>query len=203
MQVNGFVVVRIPTMNFLVPGRDVVPCVNGIYYAGVDRNRWADVMDDDYYEGKLPRNVKSDLARLKRNDFSGIDLCQDIAVASRLLTYSNRSSLRNELIVIRSPSLAALKGCVETELAVEWVGFDVFALGEWSLISHGIFLHPDKYPDWRVQLNCHGLFNDPSLTSPYSLAYEEAVARGYSEPIAPKSSGLGILSVEIGRVRLN
>jgi len=203
MQINGFLVVRLPAMNFLVPGRDVVPSINGVYYAGVDRNRWADVMDMEYYEGRIPRNIKKDVSLLKSTDFTGLDLCRDATVASRLLTYSNRSAIRNELIVVRSQSLAATKGYVEIEASVEWIGFDYFALGEWSLISHGLFVYPDEYPEWRTRINRFGLFDDPSLLTAYSLAYEQAAARQHSEPTAPKSSGLDIISMEIGRVRFH
>jgi hypothetical protein len=72
MIINGFVVVRLPHLNYLVPGRDVIPCIDGLYYAGVDRQRWIDLFDEDYYAKRLPSKMVREASILKtsENDFS-------------------------------------------------------------------------------------------------------------------------------------
>jgi hypothetical protein len=203
MTINGLVVVRLPHLNYLVPERDTVPCIDGIYYTGIDRQRWADVFDEDFYAKSIPEEIAgmARIVRAKPSDFTGIDLCQDLTVASRLLAYSNRKATRNELIAVRSPSLKDIKGEVDLGLNVEWVGFDFLALGEWSLILGGLFTHPEHYSAWTGRLNSFGLFNKASLLAEYSLAYDQAVAAEQSEPLAPDAAGYRRIAIEIGQVQ--
>jgi hypothetical protein len=203
MDINGLVVVRLPHLNYLLPKRDVVPFVKDVYYSGLDRQRWADVFDEDFYTKKSPAEVNriASAVRADGNDFTGIELCRDAVDASKLLAYSNRRSVDNELIAIRSPSLVPIKGSIRTNLAVEWIGFDFFAMGEWSLIAGGMFMYPGHYSAWLARINCFGLFDNSSLLTEYALVYEQAVAAGRSEPLAPRSSGFKQIAIEIGRVQ--
>lgn len=203
MDINGFIVVRLPHLNYLVPNRDVIPCVNGIYYAGLDRQMWADIFDEDFYGKKSPTEVDHMAAAVKADgdDFTGINLCRDEVIASKLLAYSNRRSICNELIAVRSPSLAPVKGIIHTNLMVEWIGFDFFAVGEWSLIAGGLFMYPEHYSAWLARINRFGLFDDSSLLTEYARSYEQAVAVGRSEPLAPQSAGYEKIAIEIGMVQ--
>ena len=202
MSINGFVVARLPHLNYLVREGDAVPCLNGIYYAGIDRQRWSDLFDETFYNKKAPAHINSLAIALKavNNDFSGIDLCKDEASALTLPDYSNRQSIRNELLAVRSPSLNATKGTIDTETPIEWIGFDFFATGEWSLIAGGLFAHPKRYCAWQTRINRFGLFSDTSLLTEYSSAYIEAADANESEPIAPSSEGLEKIAIEVGRV---
>jgi len=204
MTINGLAVVRLPHLNYLVPGRDVVPCLNGIYYAGVDRQRWADVFDEDFYAGRSPIQITRFASSLRpgNNDFTGIELCHDEKMAIQMLDYANRISNSNELIAVRSPSLAAIKGTLESESPVEWIGFDFVALGDWSLIARGMFICPQRYSTLLARANRFGLFDDPSVLAEYMSAYERAVEAGQSEPIAPSSAGFETVSIEVGRVQI-
>jgi hypothetical protein len=202
MTINGFAVVRLPNLNYLVPERDVIPFANGIYYAGVDRQRWADVFDEDFYAKTAPAEIirLASTMRYENNDFTGIDLCQDEQVALHLLTYANRKSNANELIALRSRELDAFKGTVETELHIHWIGFDFVSLGEWSLIAGGIFVCLESYSKWLDSVNRFGLFDDPSLLHEYVLAYEQSVAAEQSEPLAPPSADFARIAIEVGVV---
>jgi hypothetical protein len=202
MNIAGFIVVRRPKFNYSVHSREPIPAVNHVYYTGIDRQRWADVFDDDFYAKKTPEEIRMLAQSIRTNarDFSGIELCPHAEAAYRLLQYSNRNGDTNELIAVRSTELEATKGTVETELPLEWMGYDIFALGEWSLIAEGFFRNPGYYSRWAPSINRFGLFDDPSLLNQYASTYETAVAEGISEPIAPKSAGLGKFSIEVGRV---
>jgi hypothetical protein len=200
MIITGLIAVRLPHLNFLDPGRDVVPCINGIYYAGVDRQRWVDVFDDEFYAKKSPAEiVRLAQAMKRRNDCTGIDVCQDIDAASKLLGYSNRRSIDNELIVVRSPFLNAKFGSIEIDREVEWIGFDFVGEREWSLIGSGLFMSPQHYSKWLPLINQNGLFDDSSLLAEYARAYEQAVEAGHSEPLANQSVGFEKIAIEVGR----
>jgi hypothetical protein len=201
MKINGFLVVRLPQLNYL-PGH-LVPCVGDTCYSGVDRLSWVDVFDEDFYANRCPVAIGALAHTIKTAnfDFTGIDLCQNISVAAKLLQYSNRISGRNELIAVNSLSLCPLKGVIEVDLQVDWLGYDFIRLGEWSIIAGGMFMHPSYYSNWFTRINKHGLFDDDSLLPDYLLAYEEAVTKNQSEPLGPASSSLGTVAIEVGRVR--
>jgi hypothetical protein len=203
MEIIGFLVVRLPQLNYLVPGRDVTPCIGGLCYSGIDRQRWADVFDDDFYIGKAPSDISLWGNKLKTtsNDFTGIDVCQDSDMANRLLEYSNRVSASNELIAVRAPLLQPVKGLTKTNLPIAWLGYDFVRLGEWSLIAGGLFMYPQSYSGWLAQINQFGLFDDDSALANYEKAYEAAVAQGRSEPLGSADSSLGTIAVEVGRVQ--
>ncbi len=205
MEINGLIVVRLPHLNYLVPDRDVIPCVNGVCYSGLDRQRWTDTFDEDFYSKRPPPEITLLASAVKAHgdDFAGIDLCRDDAAGARLLDWSNRNSVCNELIAVRAPLPGPIKGIIKTNLPVEWIGFDFFAIGEWSLIAGGMFMYPEHYASWFARINAFGLFDDSSLLTEYTLAYEHAVAAGRSEPLAPQSSGYRIIAIEIGRVEVD
>jgi len=202
MTIVGFIVVRCPEFNYLIKGRDSVPRIGDLYYSGIDRQRWVDVFDEDYYANRVPENVRALAAALihNRRDFTGVDVCQETEVASKLLEYSNRNRKTNELIAVRSDALAELKGVIQVDCAVNWIGYDILATGEWSLIAEGVFRNPKYYSPWVPMLNRFGLLDDYALLPKYVADYESAMAAGQSEPTAPKSAGLGVFFVEIGIV---
>jgi hypothetical protein len=203
MIINGFIAVRLPHLNYLVPGRDVIPCLDGLYYAGMDRQRWVDLFDEDYYAKRTPQEIAPLASALYATtaDFSGLALCQDAQLAWQLLDYCNRGSMNNELIAVRSQSLDGMKGAIETNVNVEWLGFDVFALGEWSLLKEGVFMYPQHYSAWVPRLNQFGLFDDSSWLEEFVSAYDEAVKAGRSEPLAPPESGSERISIKVGLVK--
>lgn len=197
---NGFAVVRLPNLNYVDERRQACPVIGDVYYSGIKRLPWTDVFDEDFYRHRMPEKIRDLTVGITSKDFSGIDLCQNLRAAQELLHYSNRNSVANELVVVRSDALNVVKGCIEVEQSVEWMGFDFVALGEWSLIEAGLFRHQDYYENWLPLVNRFGLFDDPLLLSDYVATYQEAAAIAKSEPIAPSGEGFGQLAIEVGRL---
>lgn len=207
MIMNGLIVVRLPQFNYRDilgsrPTRTRIPVVGNIFYCGIDRQPWADVLDLDYFAKRTPQTIVQLAKEInnKNDDVTGIEVCQDIAVAHELLSYSNRHMNNNELVAVRATALNDFKGTMDTMLRVEWIGFDFVALGEWSLIANGMFMYPEDYSAWFERINRFGLFDDAALLRDYALAYEEAVKADRSEPLAPSSAGIKIAAIEVGRV---
>jgi hypothetical protein len=203
MIINGFLVVRLPSENEVMPSAQVLPGVNGIFYAGVDRCAWDDLYDEAYYMGKAPPEVASIAKGMQDDcvDFSGIGLARDFNVARGLLEYSNRTAARNEIIAIRSKQLDEAKGNFDTGVPIEWLGIDVVGEGEWSLIAGGLFAAAEHFQPWIERINKSGLFDTPRAASEYERAYQTAVASGQAEELASPSAGLRILQIQVGRVR--
>jgi hypothetical protein len=202
MVIVGFVVVRMAQMNTV--GRDAVPELEGTFYSGLDRQRWADVFDEDVSSSRMPTDVRSFADRVKRNshDLTRVDVCQDVDAAFALLQYSNRKGVRNELIALRSTPLAEVKGTFEATVALEWIGYDCVAVGEWSLIGQGFFRAPGHYSGWKQKINKFGLFDNVSLCEEFARVYQKAAEEGISEPVAPASAGSGVLAIEVAKVKM-
>ena len=152
----------------------------------------------------MPEKIRQLAEPLGRSDdFTGIDICQNEDTAFKLLEYSNRLEARNELIVIRSQRLQEIKRlkAITTSQHIEWMGFDCIAIGDWSLIEAGIFRSPDYYRSWRSKINKYGLFDDAAYIPTYAAAYEEAVAKGISEPLAKESNIFFKIAVEVGKIK--
>jgi len=196
----GYLVVRLPNFDYLVDKRENIAPINGVYYAGVKRQAWADVFDEAYYRRnvELPPDIRRLAEALKRDnsDSTGIDVCKNEDMALSLLEYSNRGENANELIVVRSPFLEKIKGSVDISKPVDWLGFDCVALGEWSLIAEGVFAKTDYYREWIGRLNKFGLFDDPALVPAYAEAYESAVLQNISEPLGRGPR----IAIEVGRL---
>lgn len=204
MIINGFLVARLPAENQMMPAPSgpVLPGVNGIFYAGIDRCAWCDVHDEAYHAGKAPPEIAALADRIRGDciDFSGIELAKDFDVARALLEYSNRAALRNEIIAVRSAQLDEIKGTFDTQLPIEWLGIDVKGFGEWSLIAGGLFAAAERFQPWIRCINENGLFDTPEVASEYERAYRQAVALGHAEELAPASAGSPIMQIRVGRV---
>jgi hypothetical protein len=202
--INGFLVVRKPTLCYdeKVPRAYSTHArkIGEIYYSGVDRMPWYDV-EEDYYINNLPQDILNIYLAVKRanRDFTGLNLCFDIQDALRLLRYSNRNEPRDEIIAVYSESLINDKGSFISIAEIQWIGFDVFAFGEWSLLSEGMFLKPEKFPDFRSAIGPEGLFADWNSVAPYMEAYLSLSRAEIVEPLADPP--LAIDGLRIGRVR--
>jgi hypothetical protein len=213
-QVNGFMVVRKPALNCDPTGRGAfatkAPCLDAICYGGIDRMPWFDI-DEPLYLNALPEPIlrARQLIRRGNDDLSGVEVCADLDTAMLLLRYSNRSSNANELIAIRSDALTRFKGEVGLDSSqVEWLGYDVVALGQQSLLHDGLFAVPAAFPAWQQRLNSFGLLPASDLVEPYIGAYREAATTGQVEDIADiagELAGLGytVAAIQIGRVLTN
>jgi hypothetical protein len=118
----------------------------------------------------------------------------------QLLEYSNRVNARNEIIALRSPKVAEIKGSINLEYGtVVWGGYDVISIGNWSLLEQGVFSHPDLFEPW-VKLVPSGLLNDLEAVEQYRRVYEEKMARQLVEEL-PQSE-YGIEGIEVGRITI-
>jgi hypothetical protein len=201
---NGFLVVRLPELNFDAEGRGAfgkrAPKLGATYYGGIFRMPWFD-LDEDYYSGKLPADLAEVRKALtKRNaDFTGIEVCGAREASEQILNYCNREIRRNELIVIESQVLGEIKGLkISQDVAIEWLGFDVVSLGHWSLLENGLFVAPSYFARWHGELNQAGLFDTAAYSEDFAVDYKTAAAKGGVEELPPDV--YGIEAVRIGRV---
>jgi hypothetical protein len=210
-QVNGFMVVRKPALNRDETGRGAfstkAPCLDAMCYGGVDRMPWFDI-DEQLYVNALREPIlrARQLIRMDNDDLSGIEVCRDLDTATMLLHYSNRSNNANELIAVRSDALTAFKGEVMLDPSqVEWLGYDVIALGQQSLLRDGVFAVPRAFPAWQQRINSLGLLPAPDLVESYTAAYRAVAKAGQVEDIsgiegAISGWGYTVAAIQIGRI---
>lgn len=201
----GFLVVRLPNMNRDLDNSDPnfyrLPVLGDIYYSGIDRSRWYDI-DTDYYNKTLPEQIKKLYEPINKgtDDLTGIDVCKDFQVAVELLNYSNRDRKVNELISFRSEKLKEIKGAIEFDASkIVWLGYDMMKLGEWSLLTDGLFLKPEYFQGWEKRLNKNGLFDDPSLLDDFVATYQALAEKEIVEPLSDDERH-SFDAIEIGRV---
>jgi hypothetical protein len=211
--VVGFMVVRKPSLNRDLAGRGaystLAPCLDNICYGGIDRMPWFEI-GEQLYAGTLPERIQHERQRIQldNRDLSGVEVCRDLPTAAALLRYSNDIYNANELIAVRSDALARLKGVRQVNpVQIEWLGYDVVALGQGSLLSAGLFGVPAAFPGWRDRLNSFGVLRSEDLVEPYKAAYDAAATRGEVEDITDiqgELAGIGyaVAGIEIGRVRV-
>lgn len=200
--VNGLLVLRRPEFNRDPDARGaftaVAPCLDGRCYGGVDRMPWFDV-DEALYAGTLPPEPRARWTALRERgaDLTGLVLAGlDDALA--LLEHSNRAGRVNEVAAVRGSRLGEVKGTLEIPVEVEWLGWDVVSLGEWSLLSV-VFVVPAAFPGWPARINPAGLLESPEEGEALVAAYREAARRGEVEELG--EAVLGIDFIRVGRVR--
>lgn len=192
-------------MNYDPSGRGAYsqfpPCINEICYGGIDRMEWFDI-DEEFHKRDLPSAMeqKRQFILDQNNDFSGINVCHDLDTAIELLNYSNRLGVINELIVIQSSMLDQIKGTIELDDSlITWLGFDVVAIGYFSLLREGLFAHSSYFKEWHKLLNNHGLFSSEKIGYEYEKAYEIASQNDIVEEI-PSHNLYGIDCIRIGHI---
>ncbi len=161
---------------------------------------WFDI-EEDYYAGRLDDEIAETWSALKaaNQDFTGFEVCRDLSTAMQLLAYSNRKAGRNELIVVRSHTMATVKGGVAPADvgAVRWAGFDVVALGHWSLLEGGLFVAPNYFKNCAARLTNEGLLDGPISSEEYLRDYVIAARDNAVEELPPLVYEVDL--VEIGR----
>lgn len=210
--INGFMVVRKAAFNKDAAGRGsfpmTAPCLADLCYGGIDRMAWFDV-DDQFYAGTLPDSILQVQQRIYKSnsELSGIEICRELDLALMLLEYSNGIYNANELIAIRSEALTPFKGIVTIDPArLEWIGYDVVALGQQSLLSDGLFSVPAAFPNWQTRINRFGLLSSRDLVASYIDAYRQAARTEQVEDfedIAQELAPLGytVAAIQIAQVR--
>jgi hypothetical protein len=185
----GFLVVRRPEENFDADGRGAFtsnpPRMFNYFYGGIDRMAWFDAEEDCFTDAAPPSICK--LLRQIRQDnanFTGIDLCRDYTVATALLEYSNRLEQRNEIIAVYSDALMNIQGLLAPFATPRLVplGYDVVAIGGWSLLRDGLFVAPSYFERWLPSLTPHGLLDQVDVAE-FLHAYGTAAESGAVEPL--------------------
>lgn len=191
----GYAVVRVPAFVGELAG-DTLRTILGlqgeeISYFGLDRDPWWD-FDDLFYSGQLAEKyerVHQKIIGSKLNSFSP-GVCYEIHAAKEILELSNKTSIRNELIMIR-----ALSEILESGEQANVLGFDCYVDGYGSLLRLGIFQRVDIFSDFLPCLNINGMFNSSDQISKYIYAYLQRCAKGGLEPIDAEHSDIDIYLV--------
>ena len=153
-RICGFIVVRKPEWT-ATDSLNRNPQISGKDYYGVDRRRWED-FSLAYYDRRLPAALApiwQDLEQENR-DFSGVEVLKSYEQGRGVLDFSGDKS---EMIAIWSGELAEIKGAIDTDIELEYLGVDCFSLGEWSVLCDGVFLRQEHFAETVPRLNQWGL----------------------------------------------
>jgi hypothetical protein len=161
---------------------------------------WFD-LDEAFFDGTLPPGLREAQERFRgsNHDVSGIDVCRDLAQARAFLYSMNSVIKRNELIGLESTLLGAVKGTIERETDLTWLGYDVWALGNGSLLREGPFTVPEKFSPWLGRINGSGLFDGPDVLDGFVESYKQTIEEGVLEELP--SPRIGIDTIRVGRVQ--
>jgi hypothetical protein len=197
----GFIVVRTPEtgerkiLNKISIKNEVV------FYRGLDRQRWEDV-EHAYYLKTLHPSVQHAFKVIEENnnDFTTLKVTNDLDTAIALCDFSNKKEKHSEVIAIRSQTLSEIKGSFSAFCAVDWIGYDVFYLGGWSLVQSGIFSRPDQFTSWFEKINQYGLFDNTRDGKSYIDDYLNQSSKNIVEDIPDNPFGIDV--IEVGLVNL-
>lgn len=201
-EICGLMVVRHPVEN-IYPNTSIcriidTPSFGNIYYGGVDRMPWFDI-DELYYEGKLPNHLERRWEQLRgkfSSNFTGLILVRSLKDIRLLYQELNPNLItKNEIIALYSSKLKEIIGTYQTTLNLQWLGVDPKCLGEWSLLSEGLFLFPNKFPFLVDYINESGLFNDEGICQRYVELYLKLAARNEVEEIGLEPYGIDYIKI--------
>src|SRR6202012_604983 len=93
--------------------------------------------------------------------------------AVKMLEYANRDNDRHELTALNSAAMDHFKGSFDfDDASIEWLGYDIWFLGGWSLILNGVFFKPDLFAKWIDCLNDNGLFENKDYLDAFLEDYK-------------------------------
>jgi hypothetical protein len=172
--------------------------VGSVWYSGVDRLPWYDIIAD-YYAHTLPSEINEAYKAINdaKRDFTSFEICRDLNTAMMLRHYSDRNVSANEIIAIYSDLLAGVKGKFDWDASgLEFLGIDVVDISGWSLIFEGYFVKPDLFADWAHYINKDGLFPADVDVNAYVQAYKQAATQDQCiEPLCEQVYGIDGVSV--------
>lgn len=187
----GFLVVRLPEFAFHEYHRKT-PELDGRIYRGVDRLPW------DWGDVPDPRKstMRALAKKVERHFFGEIvmDTSPDFPVAREFLSHDPK---RNEIVAVHSASLPLIGPEFDIAGRLEFLGYELFAPGEWSPHEAGIFRKPSHFKEFVDVLNENGLFDTDDLCAPLAARYQELSRAGIVEPLAddPYFVHLGVFRV--------
>jgi hypothetical protein len=177
----GYVVVRQP--DHVAPER-IAPRlkIGNKTYRGLDRSPWED-LDQMYFDRKLPASLQSirDVIEVTNRDLSGIKVLKSHQLAQEVLRHAGEAS---EIIAIWSRELEELKGAEPAGIDLTLLGFDCFAMGEWSVLRDGVYALPDHFTAFVLRLNEHGLSSSEDDCAAVFRTYIALSAKDIVEPLA-------------------
>lgn len=173
----------------------------GKVYRGIDRCRWLDVASVRSAPLQYSAEIVNVVERVSLVDtgFFGIDLATNHAEVDLLMRVDEFCRM-NEIIAISSDELSLDFGSFYSYQSIQWLGYDYFAPGEWSLIKESLFASSSLVENWFSLLNQNGLFDSPGYLDKFVAAYEEASEREKVEPIAGISGGLPPIAIRVGAI---
>ena len=190
MKTMGFLVVRLPSLNFDVLQRGAysgeVPCRENIYYGGVERMPWFDI-DEAFYEKTLPNNLSIIRHEIMSGaNFGGISLCRDLQSAIKLLEYSNSNKFQNELITVYADELIEIAPPIDIHgKEVRRLGYDLAIWNEWSILREGCFSAKGHFNEFFQKINANGLLDSQAECQHYETQYRVLETQGHVEEPAP------------------
>lgn len=158
-KIIGYLVLRLPQHNEVLRemlkrrfSEDVLEKL--LKYRGIDRMPWEEV-DAAFYTKLLPKGVDEIWANMQkeRRGVGGGIVCRTKKEAEALLSFSNGKQCINELCVFYSDMLAEIRGYIEIDETIEWLGYDVVSIDNWSLIASGMLCSPEFLQRWESNLN--------------------------------------------------
>jgi len=181
--VNGYILVSPPNSK--------------VVYRGPDRAPW-ELVDDDYWEGRLPRALRAAYESMRSDESRGVwwVTCKELAAATSLADFERERGRSIELLAVRSPYLASSDSREWEEPRAVLLGVDVISVGEWSLLR---VIQESRHPACdalKVMMNKAGLLPDASSVRMIERKYRELASANIVEPIAEPDSGIVVEPVE-------
>lgn len=190
--VSGYSVVSLPKYNYEedteVELFKKAPQVNGVYYAGYQRNEFGE-MDKLYRNNLLPDNMKKMYSRVRENQNKGLydyyvtEICQD-AISMR--NYLNSSGGNFEMIALYSKGIEKYLGSWKDDRSALFLGYDIDADG-YSVILSSFFEHADLFQDEISLMNENGLLSNTESVSQLINKYVSIQGKENIEEIAVTS----------------
>ncbi|MBV1928197.1 MAG: hypothetical protein KUG81_01630 [Gammaproteobacteria bacterium] len=201
--ISGYIVLRKPEFNFDESGRGAylpyAPKIGDQLYGGIDRMQWFD-LDEGYYEKSLPMELIKIRERIysANQQSSDMKLIDSLDDAERVLTYSNKSICRNELIGVVEEKHFDHSNLNNVKNKRSILGCDVFCDGYGSLIREGVFSKPEYFGEHIDKLNESGIFHcDESSIEKYIEFYQMKSREGQVESMEGKIKAIQILRISL------
>jgi hypothetical protein len=172
---NGYLVVGAPTVSS-----------RGLVYRGVDRGPWETVADA-YYAHRLPGALRTVYESIKKgaNRAFWWPTCRTLEEAQLLLGYTRDQKAPAQLVCVFSPYLQTdLQRIPLAQDCVSFLGFDVVAVGEWSLLRVLASANADFPSGLTGAINQNGLLEEKHGQLLVEQAYRQMAAEGHVEELA-------------------
>jgi len=177
--------------------------LNSYTYWGIDREESWPEIEESYWTGRdLPDDLRRSYLSIihDSNDFIGLKVTRSFEKLEKIRNYLVGFKKRKDVdtIVIRCKALGDREpfGVEHTGL-IRWLGYEPFAIGEWSILLEGIIHGNHSMNHWLKWTNQYGLFDNADDCDRFKNEYKSLMETGRPEPIATDAR-LGIVCLQIG-----